>query len=110
MCFDGVLIDDSAKTSTLRYDYGFGIMNTVPNTYGSYMTNIGTWASNTFVMKSVTNNTDTVILTFKATSDTSYWVWNMANCSDSINENVDIKITKFSVTHSNGKKITFYTR
>ena len=108
--FDGVLIDDSSKTSNLRYDYGCGIMNSIPKSYGSYLSDIGTWASNTFVMSSVTGKTDSVSLKFTASSSTAYWVWNMANCSDSNNSNIDIYITDFSVTHASGGKIVYYTR
>ena len=107
--FNGALIDDSSKTSTLRYDYGCGIMNSAPTTYGSFMSGLGTWASNTFVMTSVTGNTQTVTLTFTAASDTVYWVWNMANCSDSVNNTIDVNITNFSATHSGGGAFNYYT-
>lgn len=107
--FNGALIDDSSKTSNMRYDYGCGIMNSAPTTYGSFMSGLGTWASNTFVMTSVTGNTQTVTLTFTATSNTAYWVWNMANCSDSINNTIDVNITNFSATHSGGGAFNYYT-
>lgn len=106
--YDGVLIDDSSKTSTIRYDYGTGIMSEAPTKYGSYMTTIGSYISNTHITKTVTGTKETVTLTFKASGSTVYWVWNMANCSDSYNNNISIKVTNFSATHSGGK-ITYYS-
>ena len=106
--YDGKLIDDSANTSTIRYEYGTGIMNAAPTKYGSFMTSIGTYASNTFIKTTVTGTTDTVTLTFTATSSTAYWVWNMANCSDSYNNKISIKVTKFSASHNNGGHFVYY--
>lgn len=107
--FTGSLIDDAKDYTDPRYQYGCGIMNTAPTVFGSYMSSISSsWASNTFVMTSVTGNTESVTLTFTATSDTAYWVWNMANCSDSNNCTIDIKVTKFSASHKNGGSITYY--
>jgi len=107
--YTGSLIDDSANTSTLRYEYGSGIMSSAPTTYGSFMSSIGTYASNTYVMKTVTGNKETVTLTFTASSSTAYWVWNMANCKDSYNNLISIRVTNFSASHKNGGQITYYS-
>lgn len=106
--YEGTLIDDSANTNNLRYEYGSGIMNSAPTSYGSYLSSLGTWASNTFVMKTVTGNKETVTFTFTASSETAYWVWNMANCKDSVDNHINIKVTNFSVTHSSGGKMNYY--
>lgn len=110
--FDGKLIDDrKTYVGEPRYHYGCGILNSKPTVYGSYMKDISSsWASNTFVMPSVTGNTEHVTLTFKATGDTAYWVWNMANCSDSTNCKIDIKVTDFSAKHAAGGTITYYKK
>lgn len=101
--FAGTLIDSS------KYDYGCGITSTAPTKYGSYMSSISDdWISDTFVMSSVTGNTESVTLTFTATSGTAYWVWNMANCSDSNNCTINVKVTEFSASHKNGGSITYY--
>lgn len=107
--YNGKLIDDSAVVSELRYDYGTGIMNTAPTKYGSFMSQLGTYASNTFVKKTVNGVKDTVTFTFTATGDTAYWVWNLANCSDSYDNPISIKVTKFSASHKNGGSITYYS-
>lgn len=107
--YQGSLIDDSAKTSNLRYEYGSGIMGAPPTAYGSFMSSLGTYLSNTYVMKSVTGNTETVTLTFTASSDKAYWIWNMANCRDNYNNLISIKVTNFSVTHAAGGKMTYYS-
>lgn len=107
--YDGKLIDDSSTATTMRYDYGTGIMSAAPTKYGSYMSTIGTYISNTFIKTTVTNTTDSVTLTFKPTSSTVYWVWNMANCSDSYNNKISINVTEFSATNSGGK-ITYYSK
>lgn len=107
--YNGVLIDDSSTASTIRYEYGSGIMNSAPTKYGSLMSNIGTYASNTFVKSTVTGTADTVTLTFKATSETAYWIWNMANCKDNYENYINIKVTKFSASHNNGGQITYYS-
>ena len=107
--YQGVLIDDTANTSNIRYEYGSGIMASAPTAFGSYMSSLGTYLSNTYVMKSVTGNTETVTLTFTASSDKVYWVWNMANCRDNYNNLISIKVTNFSVTHAAGGKMTYYS-
>ena len=107
--YNGKLIDDSAVVSELRYDYGTGIMNTAPTKYGSFMSQLGTYASSTFIKKTVNGVKDTVTFTFTATGDTAYWVWNLANCSDSYDNPISIKVTKFSASHKNGGSITYYS-
>lgn len=90
------------------YDYGCGIMNSAPTTYHAKMSGFSSWASNTFILSSISNGVETVTLTFKATSFTAYWVWNMANLSDSTNATINVDITKFSATHSTNNNITYY--
>ena len=107
--YNGRLIDDSAVVSELRYEYGTGIMNAAPTKYGSFMSQLGTYASSTFVKKTVDGVKDTVTFTFTATGDTAYWVWNLANCSDSYDNPISIKVTKFSASHKNGGSITYYS-
>lgn len=113
--FTGILIDDTKETSNIRYEYGCGIMGAVPTNYGSFMSSItnstgnGKYLSNTFVKKTVDGVVDSVTLTFKATGSTAYWVWNMANCSDSNNCPIDVKVTNFSAKHAAGGNITYYT-
>lgn len=94
--FTGKLIHDSVTHANPSYHYGCGIMNVKPEKYGSYMNNIGTYAAETFVMPSVTGNTESVTFTFTAASETAYWVWNLANVSDSNNCIIDVKVTKFT--------------
>ena len=101
--YSGALINNAS------YDYGCGIMNSSNISATAKMKDMGTWASNCFVMTSVTDKTQSVTLTFKATSSTAYWVWNMANCSDSTNGTVEVEITSFSAVHSGGGSITYYT-
>ena len=92
------------------YNYGCGISSTEPNKYGSYMNSMGAeWISTTTPVFTKLNTTESVTLTFTAEGNTAYWVWNMANCSDTNNCTIDIKITKFSVKHSGGGSLTYYT-
>ena len=98
----GALINNSS------YDYGCGVSSVVPTAYGSYMKNLGaTWISGTKVFTQL-NKTESVTLTFTATGSTAYWVWNMANCSDTTNCPIDIKVTNFSAKHAAGGSITYY--
>lgn len=106
--FSGPLIHDTKNISNPTYEYGCGIMNAVPTTTGDKMTALGTWASSTFVKKTVDGKVDGVTLTFTATGDTAYWVWNMANCSDGTNTTTKVTVTNFSAKHSGGN-ITYYT-
>ena len=52
---------------------------------------------------------DTVTFTFTPSGTTAYWVWNLANCSDSYDNPISIKVTKFSVKHKSGGSITYYS-
>lgn len=106
--FSGSLIHDTKNINTPTYEYGCGIMNAMPTTTGDKMTALGTWASSTFVKKTVDGKVDGVKLTFTATGDTAYWVWNMANCSDGTNTTTKVTVTNFSAKHSGGN-ITYYT-
>lgn len=106
--FSGPLIHDTKSINNPTYEYGCGIMNAVPTTTGDKMTALGTWASSTFVKKTVDGKVDGVTLTFMATGDTAYWVWNMANCSDGTNTTTKVTVTNFSAKHSGGN-ITYYT-
>ena len=106
--FSGPLIHDTKTNANPSYEYGSGIMNAIPTKAGSKMTDIGTFASNTFVKKTVDGKVDSVTLTFKATGSTAYWVWNMANCSDSTNTTTKVTITSFSASNS-GNSVTYYT-
>ena len=91
------------------YNYGCGISSVAPTKYGSYMDSIGaTWISAKNVITTYNNEESTITLTFKATSDTAYWVWNMANCSDSTDCEIDIQVTEFKASHKNGGSITYY--
>lgn len=100
----GALINNSS------YNYGCGISSKVPTAYGSYMDSIGaTWISTTQPVFTNLNTTESVTLTFTATGDTAYWVWNMANCSDTTNCTIDIAVTKFSASHANGGSITYHS-
>lgn len=91
------------------YDYGCGISSGNPTNYGSKMDSLGaTWISEKPVFTAL-DTTQQVTLTFTATDDTAYWVWNMANCSDSKNCTIDVKVTNFSASHAEGGNITYYT-
>lgn len=97
--------------NSASYDYGCGIMNAKPadTAMASKMSALGSWASNTFIHTTLNEGTRSVTLTFKATDSTAYWVWNMANVSDSLNGTVDIKVTNLSVKHATNQTITFYS-
>lgn len=99
----GALINSSS------YNYGCGISSVAPTKFGSYMDNVGaTWISSTNVFTTL-NTVESVTLTFKATGNTAYWVWNMANCSDNKNCAIDLKVTNFSAQHAAGGNITYYS-
>lgn len=100
----GALINNNS------YNYGCGISSVEPNKYGSYMDSVGaTWISTTLPVFTNLNTTESVTLTFTATGSTAYWVWNMANCSDTTNCTIDIAVTKFSASHANGGSITYHS-
>ena len=56
-------------------------------------------------MPSITN--ETVTLTFTPTTSTVYWVWNLANASDSTNCTISIDVTNFSARHAGGGSISY---
>ena len=51
---------------------------------------------------------ETITFTFTASSETAYWVWNLANCKDSVDNQISIKVTNFGVTHASGGKMNYY--
>ncbi|MBQ2960415.1 MAG: InlB B-repeat-containing protein [Oscillospiraceae bacterium] len=106
--FSGPLIHDTKNNSNPTYEYGCGIMNAKPTKTGDKMSSLGDWASGTQVKKTVDGMTDSWSLTFKATGDTAYWVWNMANCSDGTNTTTKVNVTSFSASNS-GKSVTYYS-
>lgn len=127
--FDGVLIHDTytyngnSGYGNPGYDYGCIISKAAPTAYGSFLTNgdggivvKANRLSNSFIMYSAkdTNGnkivkTESVTFTFTATDSTAYWVWNMANCSDSNDCTIDVKVTEFSAKHQAGGTITYYS-
>ena len=106
--FSGPLIHDTKTHSSPQYDYGCAITNTKPTKTGRYLKDLETWASGQFVKKTVDGKVDGVTLTFTATGDTAYWVWNMANCGDNDNTTTKVTVTQFSVKDSKNSE-TFYT-
>ena len=106
--FSGLLIHDTKSNPAPTYEYGCGIMNATPTKTGDKMSSLGTWASSTFVKTTADGATKSVTLTFTATGDTAYWVWNMANCSDSTNTTTKVTVTSFSAKHTGGGSITYY--
>jgi len=99
----GALINNSS------YNYGCGISSVAPTKYGSYMDNVGaTWISGTKVFTNL-NMVESVTFTFTATGSTAYWVWNMANCSDTNDCTIDVNITNFSAKHNAGGTITYHS-
>lgn len=109
--FEGKLIDDmsSENVTEQRYEYGCGIMTSVPTKTGDKMSNLGTFASGAFVLERATNGIESVTLEFKATGETAYWVWNLANVSDSKNGTIKVRVTEFSANHSDKGSITYHT-
>lgn len=103
--FDHKFTGNLIKSET--YDYGCGIMNSAPTTYPSKLSALNI-ISNKFILSEVSNSVESVTLTFKPSSDTAYWVWNMANCSDSVNGTVSINITEFKSEDTDGNIIVFY--
>ena len=99
----GALINNSS------YDYGCGISSVEPTKTGSFMDSVGaSWISATKVF-TASNEIESVTFTFKATGNTAYWVWNMANCKDYINCTIDLKVTNFNAKHAGGGNITYYS-
>lgn len=93
------------------YEYGCGIMTTKPadSAMSSKMSGLGTFASGIYVDTTL-DDTQSVTLTFTASGDTAYWVWNMANASDSKQCKTEVTVTKFSVKHQGGGSMTYYSR
>lgn len=48
------------------------------------------------------------VITFTATSDTAYWIWNMSNASDSTNNTTKIRITDFHAVFASGGTVTYH--
>lgn len=92
------------------YDYGCGISSVQPSAYNSRMNQIGaTWISGTVVFTKL-DTTENVTFTFTPDSNTAYWAWNLANCSDTTNCNIDVEIVEFSVKHKSGDSIKYYPK
>ena len=102
--YDGKFINGNGGT----YEYGCGILADVSKAaLSAKMSGVSSsWLSNTFVMNAVSGSTETVTLTFTATSETVYWVWNMANVSDTTLATIGLHVTGFSATH-NGNSIDY---
>lgn len=103
--FAGAFINGNGGT----YEYGCGIVADISKcVLASKMSGVtSNWLSNTWTMNVVSNSTETVTLTFTATSDTAYWVWNMANVSDGTVATIDLDVEKFNAKHKNGGEINY---
>lgn len=103
--FVGAFINGNGGT----YEYGCGILNDISKAVlASKMNGISSsWLSNTWTMNVVSNSIETVTLTFTATSDTVYWIWNMANVSDNTIANITLDVENFSAKHKNGGNINY---
>ena len=91
------------------YDYGCGIVGNIDDVTigkGIMATLSSKWISNTWITDK-SNISETFTLTFTATSDTAYWVWNMANVSDGVVATIDLDVEKFSASHKNGGSIAY---
>ena len=97
-------------SSGASYDYGCGISSVEPTALNSRMDDLGAnWISQKPVpVFTKVNTNESVTFTFTATSDTAYWVWNMADCKDNQSNTIEIKITNFSVKHTGGN-ITYHS-
>lgn len=91
------------------YEYGCGILSDISNvSLTGKMSNVSSnWLSNIWTMNVVSNSIETVTLTFTATSDTVYWVWNMGNVSDGTIATVSLDVEKFSASHKNGGSVDY---
>lgn len=103
--FSGAFINGNNGT----YDYGCGILSDISSaSLASKMSGITSkWLSNTWIMNVVSNSTETVTLTFTASGDTAYWIWNMANVSDNTLATINLKIIGFEAVHKNGGSIVY---
>lgn len=102
---NGSYINSSGGT----YDYGCGIVNSIDDVIlgkATMSTLSSKWISNTWITDK-SKTTETFTLTFTPTSDTVYWIWNMANVSDSIIATIDIDVEKFTASHKNGGNISY---
>lgn len=91
------------------YDYGCGIVKSIDDvTIGkaTMSTLSSAWISNTW-RTDATNSAETFTLTFTPSSDTVYWIWNMANVSDGIVATINLDVEKFNATHKNGGSISY---
>lgn len=103
--FSGSFINGNNGT----YEYGCGILEDISKTsLAAKMSGItSSWLSNTWTMNVVSNSVENVTLTFTATSDTAYWIWNMANVSDTVIATINLDVEKFNASHENGGNISY---
>lgn len=91
------------------YDYGCGIVDSINDVIigkATMSTLSLKWISNTWITDK-SNALETFTLTFIPASDTVYWVWNMANVSDSVIATINLDVEKFSASHKNGGNINY---
>lgn len=103
--FSGSFINGNGGT----YDYGCGILADMSKAVlAAKMSGVSSsWLSNIWTMNVVSNSTETVTLTFTATGDTAYWVWNMGNVSDGTVATITLDVEAFSAKHKNGGSINY---
>jgi len=91
------------------YEYGCGILSDISNAaMASKMSGISTsWLSNTWTMNVVSNSTESVTLTFTADGNTAYWIWNMANVSDTTIATINLNVTGFSAKRGNTGNVSY---
>ena len=95
-------------SSTGGYDYGCTILNASPTEAPTHMSGYGTLASNNKFICTSSGQKQTVSLTFTPNSSTAYWVWNLANVSDSKNGVTSVNVKQIKL-NKDGKTITFDT-
>ena len=91
------------------YDYGCGIVGSIDDVVigkATMSTLSSKWISNTW-RTDATGTVETFTLTFTPSSDTAYWVWNMANVSDGVNATIEIDVAGFKASHKNGGSIDY---
>ena len=101
----GSYINSSGGT----YDYGCGIVGNIDDVIigkPTLSTLSSKWISNIWTTTK-SNTAETFTLTFTPTSNTAYWVWNMANVSDSVIATINIDVEGFSARHKNGGSIEY---
>ena len=103
--FAGSFINGNGGT----YEYGCGIVADISKlSLAAKMSGVtSSWLSNTWIMNTVSNSTETATLTFTATSNTAYWVWNMANVSDTTIATINLDVEEFNAQHKNGGSIAY---